>query len=1177
MINRFARLFRGPGMQACFGTKNFLAATTAMTTVFLPAVSLGVGLVAFPTGEALADDPISIPLEYVGEGHDRLGIWAKINNGNAQRYVFDTGSDQLNTQIGSEVTGVRPIADTPYVYTYGDGTYGNKLQNVEIDKFTYVDPDQKITIDGPSVSDKKYRAARILDFVYTHAYCKDNNLKCTPGSVTDGLKDMYGQDLQEPYHADKEQRAKMTAGKMADEGGDFAGTFGAGDFLGKTSVWGMMGSVTRSGYVVSANVNPDSESDQTPGCSPCTIVNLNPSLRAQYTNAMPWGEPEEKDQDSYQNFPGSGANASTEYEGSYNLQYTVKDGAPPITDPNKTAVLLDTGTPGGGSLEISDAMLKQFQDAGVKLKNVRRNEQREIVSASGNIPSVTIAGTDGDPVRLDNIDFTYTSGTTEQPNDQTSFVAGLDFFKNRSVIFDLEKKYTAYTSHFVTASNFSTDSSAPEGTGLSRITTSMGNEGGFGIAGVVSGSGSLTLDTKTVVRMTNVNTYTGETNIAQDAYLSLAGLGNIQRSAKVVADGTFDISEHGNGSDYWGISDAYNDARIRSLSGSGTVELGKRTLVLTASNDTFAGSINDLDVDNNNMGGKLFVAGGVQTLSGKNNFSGMTTVGSGAGLLLADTGVLSHDATTSGFLGNDGQIGGTAIANSGGVVAGGGTYGAVTISEGGTVAPGSATDPSRIVTTLTVTGDFAQQSGSIYQVDLARSSDLIDVGGAAAIDSGAQIELLRQRTLSVDARYTLLSAAGGVSGTYGGLTGALATDATPFVDFQLVYDANNVYLDISRTSTAFADVASTFNQRSVAAAAQALGSGNPIQDNILFLTAPEARNAFDMLSGEVHASIHSGLIEDSHSVRDAASERIRAAFDGVGASSVPVMTYGLGGLELAPATSENFAVWGRGFGAWGHLDSDGNAAGLDHSTGGFLAGGDAAVGESWRLGLISGYSHTSLEADDRASSGSSENYHLGLFAGTQNGNLGFRSGLAYTWHSIETGRSVVFPGFADSLSADYDAGTFQAFGELGYRINTASASFEPYANLAYVNFDADGFTENGGAAALSSGDRSSDTAFTTLGLRASTVLTLGTVTATARGGLGWRHAFGDVRPDTALAFAGGSSFAITGVPIAKNAALLEAGLDVNITENATFGIAYQGQIASDAQTHGFSAKLGVRF
>ncbi|WP_273773160.1 autotransporter outer membrane beta-barrel domain-containing protein [Brucella intermedia] len=83
--------------------------------------------------------------------------------------------------------------------------------------------------------------------------------------------------------------------------------------------------------------------------------------------------------------------------------------------------------------------------------------------------------------------------------------------------------------------------------------------------------------------------------------------------------------------------------------------------------------------------------------------------------------------------------------------------------------------------------------------------------------------------------------------------------------------------------------------------------------------------------------------------------------------------------------------------------------------------------------------------------------------------------------------------------------------------------------------------------------------------------------ATARGGLGWRHAFGDVSPHTALVFAGGSSFGIEGIPIARNAALLEAGVDVELTENATLGIAYQGQIASDAREHGFNAKFGVRF
>jgi subtilase-type serine protease len=66
-------------------------------------------------------------------------------------------------------------------------------------------------------------------------------------------------------------------------------------------------------------------------------------------------------------------------------------------------------------------------------------------------------------------------------------------------------------------------------------------------------------------------------------------------------------------------------------------------------------------------------------------------------------------------------------------------------------------------------------------------------------------------------------------------------------------------------------------------------------------------------------------------------------------------------------------------------------------------------------------------------------------------------------------------------------------------------------------------------------------------------------------------------PGTGLAFAGGSSFSVRGTPIAKNAAVIEAGLDMNLTEIATLGLAYQGQVASNAQEHGFIGKLSVRF
>lgn len=49
------------------------------------------------------------------------------------------------------------------------------------------------------------------------------------------------------------------------------------------------------------------------------------------------------------------------------------------------------------------------------------------------------------------------------------------------------------------------------------------------------------------------------------------------------------------------------------------------------------------------------------------------------------------------------------------------------------------------------------------------------------------------------------------------------------------------------------------------------------------------------------------------------------------------------------------------------------------------------------------------------------------------------------------------------------------------------------------------------------------------------------------------------------------------MPIARNAALVEAGLDIAIAANATLGVSYAAQLASDAQNHAFKANLAVRF
>ncbi|KRD95820.1 hypothetical protein ASE63_12420 [Bosea sp. Root381] len=395
----------------------------------------------------------------------------------------------------------------------------------------------------------------------------------------------------------------------------------------------------------------------------------------------------------------------------------------------------------------------------------------------------------------------------------------------------------------------------------------------------------------------------------------------------------------------------------------------------------------------------------------------------------------------------------------------------------------------------------------------------------------------------------------------------------------------SVDLTVRRNDTAFASSAVTRNQIATADSIDSIGvaAGHPVHDAIAQLPDDKAliRRSFDQLSGDIRASAKTALIEDSQFVRDAAGDRMRAAFGGVAASSLPVMAFATDGAVLAPVTTERPAFWGQGFGAWGQTNGDNNAAALKRSTGGFLMGADASILDGWRFGVIVGYSRTSFSAKDHASTGSSDNYHAGVYGGTiwqvPGGVLGLRTGLAYTWHDSTTSRSVTFLGFGDRLRGRHDAGTFQTFGELGYRIDTNVAAFEPYANLAHVSLRSDGFAERGGAAALYGAGQTTDTTFTTLGLRASSSVALAGLDLVARGTLGWRHAFGETTPLSTQAFSAGNAFSVAGVPIARNAAVVEAGLDLKLTPQATISLSYEGQLANIANQHGVSANFNVRF
>jgi len=546
-----------------------------------------------------------------------------------------------------------------------------------------------------------------------------------------------------------------------------------------------------------------------------------------------------------------------------------------------------------------------------------------------------------------------------------------------------------------------------------------------------------------------------------------------------------------------------NYAFAPALSGIGTLNQRAGTTILTADSSGFTGATNV-------AGGRLIVNG---SLAGSN-------------VLLSFNG--------SGVLGGDGTVGGIWAA-------------------GGSVSPGNG------IGTLHVTNNVIFGVGSIYQVEanVAGQSDKIVAGGTGTINGGSVQVLAGMGNYAPATTYTILTAAGGRSGAFDTVTSNLA-----FLDPSLSYDPTNVYLTLTRNNTSFAAVGITPNQIATGGAVDGLAFGNPVYNAVLNLSSVQARSAFDQLSGEIHASARTVMVEDSRFARDAALDRLRAAFDDVGAVRMPVMAYTDGGPMLAPATTDRIALWARGFGAWGTIAGDGNAATLKRDIGGFFAGADGLITEAIRLGVLGGYSHSSFRVAERASSARSDNYHLGVYGGSHWGDLAVRSGAALTWHDISTSRSVVFPGFVDSLTGQYTARTAQIFGDIGYAVRAGQLGFEPFANLAYVNVASGAFTEKGGTAALTSRDDKTDVTLTTLGLRASGVFAPGNGPfMTARGMLGWRHAFADVTPLSTFAFAGGMPFGITGTPIARDAAVLDFGLDLKLTPSALFAVSYGGQFS----------------
>jgi outer membrane autotransporter protein len=360
--------------------------------------------------------------------------------------------------------------------------------------------------------------------------------------------------------------------------------------------------------------------------------------------------------------------------------------------------------------------------------------------------------------------------------------------------------------------------------------------------------------------------------------------------------------------------------------------------------------------------------------------------------------------------------------------------------------------------------------------------------------------------------------------------------------------------------------------------------------------------SFDALSGEIHASVVTVGFDDLLLTRSAIlghlSEPIPPASLAADARTSAAIAAGLSSgeppnrapIDVLSYQPRMFDLWGQGFGDWSHVKSDSNAAPLSRATGGFVLGGDVTalgfLGGDWRFGIAGGVTDDRVTVSQRLSSTSFESAFGGIYAGARFGAVELRAGALYGASSTSTTRSVILPGFVDALSSSQGGVTPQAFGEAGYRVELTNAVFggvgfsgariEPFAGAAAILIRQNGFTEGGGASALTGFGRDFDIGTTTLGVRS--VLEFASLPVSVTTMLGWRHAFGDVVPSVLLGFQGGAqSFTVAGGPIDRDAFVAEAGMKYAVSSRLSVGLSYAGQIGQRGTANAFKARIDVRF
>ena len=277
--------------------------------------------------------------------------------------------------------------------------------------------------------------------------------------------------------------------------------------------------------------------------------------------------------------------------------------------------------------------------------------------------------------------------------------------------------------------------------------------------------------------------------------------------------------------------------------------------------------------------------------------------------------------------------------------------------------------------------------------------------------------------------------------------------------------------------------------------------------------------------------------------------------------------------------ADGAGFWLEAFGFRGDQKERSNVDGYQADTGGFVLGGDKAVGNGdARVGAAFAYGSTGISGKGATTANRTDiDSYQGIFYGSYNAGAWYAdASLGYGRQQYDTKRVVSLVGA--NLTGSHNANQYSAKLGFGLPFSSGVTTITPLASLAYVKLDQNGYTEsdrNDTGAALSVDSTKTESLRSGLGAKLSVALATGELSPTLEARAVWNHEFADTHQNITASFDGGDSFTTNGVSQSRDSANLGVGVNLKSKNGQTLSVNYDAEVKNDYVSH--TAALKARF